>query len=288
MTQLAQPSKIRFGVYELDLQSGELRKDRTLIRIQDQPLQVLIVLLNRPGEVVSREELRRELWPSDTFVDFGHGLSVAVNKLRHALSDDPDKPRYVETLPRRGYRFIFPVIPLQSTVTIENRDTTKPLLKPRRFTRQMAFGVAIVAMALASSAVWLFPERPRHLTEQDTIVLADFANNTGDPVFDGTLQQGLSVQLAQSPFLSMVPDKQVRQTLLMMKQPIDAKLTSETAMEVCRRNNSTALVNGSIAQIGTQYSVILKAEDCSNGKVIASAEVDASGKSQVLEALGKA
>ena len=102
MTRPGHSSTIRFGVYELDLQSGELHKGPTRIRLQDQPLSVLIALLNKPGEVVTREELRQELWPSDTFVDFEHGLRAAVNKLRQALNDDPDKPRYVETLPRRG------------------------------------------------------------------------------------------------------------------------------------------------------------------------------------------
>ena len=102
MTGPGHPSKIRFGVYELDVQSGELRKGRARIRLQDQPLRVLIALLNNPGELVTREQLRQELWPSDTFVDFEHGLRAALYKLRQALSDDPDKPRYVETLPRRG------------------------------------------------------------------------------------------------------------------------------------------------------------------------------------------
>ncbi len=78
----------------------------TRIKLQDQPLRVLIVLLNRPGKVVTREDFRQALWPSDTFVDFEHGLSVAVNKLRQALADDPDSPRFIETIPRRGYRFI--------------------------------------------------------------------------------------------------------------------------------------------------------------------------------------
>ncbi len=116
MTEPGQPSKIRFGIYELDLHSGELHKGRTRLRVQDQPLRVLIALLNKPGELVSREELRQELWPSDTFVDFEHGLRAAVNKLRQALNDDPDKPRYVETLPRRGYRFIFPTTAVQPAV----------------------------------------------------------------------------------------------------------------------------------------------------------------------------
>jgi DNA-binding winged helix-turn-helix (wHTH) protein len=290
MTGPGHPSKIRFGVYELDVQSGELRKGRARIRLQDQPLRVLIALLNNPGELVTREQLRQELWPSDTFVDFEHGLRAAVNKLRQALNDDPDKPRYVETLPKRGYRFIFPITSVQLPVTGEKGDSsrTEGLAKARHVPWRAASGVALACVAMAISVSWSFSERAHPLTERDTIVLADFANDTGDPVFDGTLRQGLSVQLAQSPFLSVLPDKQIRQTLLMMKQPVDAKLTSDAATEVCRRNSSTALVNGSIAQIGTQYSLILKAEDCSNGQVIASTEARATDKSHVIDALGKA
>src|SRR5215471_18226315 len=109
MTGTGQAFKIRFGVFELDLTSGELHKGRTRVKLQDQPLRVLIALLNKPGEIVTREELKQELWPSDTFVDFEHGLRVAVNKLRQALNDDPENPRFLETFPRRGYRFICPV-----------------------------------------------------------------------------------------------------------------------------------------------------------------------------------
>jgi Tol biopolymer transport system component/DNA-binding winged helix-turn-helix (wHTH) protein len=109
MLEPAEGSKFRFGVFELDISSGELRKRGTRIKLQDQPLRVLIVLLNRPGKVVTREDFRQALWPSDTFVDFEHGLSVAVNKLRQALADDPDNPRFIETIPRHGYRFIAPV-----------------------------------------------------------------------------------------------------------------------------------------------------------------------------------
>lgn len=290
MTGLGPPFKIRFGVYELDLQSGQLQKGRIRIRIQDQPLQVLIALLNKPGQVVTREELRRELWPSDTFVDFEHGLNAAVNKLRQALNDDPDKPRYVETLPKRGYRFIFPLTSQHPVGTTEDLDSTQAESQPKAhgFTRLAASGVALTALAMAVSASWLLPRKLHPLTEQDTIVLGDFANNTGDPIFDGALRQGLGVQLAQSPFLSLLPEKQIRQTLLMMKAPVDTKLTSEVAAEVCRRNNSTAFLNGSIAQVGTQYSLILEAEACSNGQVIASVEARANDKRHVLDALGKA
>jgi DNA-binding winged helix-turn-helix (wHTH) protein len=99
----------RFGVFELDLSAGELRKGGVRLRLQEQPFQVLALLLERAGAVVTREELRQKLWPSDTFVDFDHSLNTAINKVREVLGDSATSPRYVETLARRGYRFIAPV-----------------------------------------------------------------------------------------------------------------------------------------------------------------------------------
>jgi cholera toxin transcriptional activator len=100
---------VRFGVFELDRKAGELRKSGVKLRLQGQPFQVLTLLLDRAGEVVTREELQQRLWPSDTFVDFDHSLNTAINKVREALGDSASSPRYVETLARRGYRFIAPV-----------------------------------------------------------------------------------------------------------------------------------------------------------------------------------
>jgi cholera toxin transcriptional activator len=99
----------RFGVFELDLSAGELRKSGVRLRLQGQPFQVLALLLERAGDVVTREELQQKLWPSDTFVDFDHSLNTAINKVREALGDSASSPRFVETLARRGYRFIAPV-----------------------------------------------------------------------------------------------------------------------------------------------------------------------------------
>src|SRR5580693_4305467 len=99
----------RFGAYEAESGSGELRKSGVRLRVQEQPFQVLLMLLERPGEVVTREELRQKLWPADTFVDFDHGLNTVINKLREALSDSAANPRFIETLARRGYRFVAPV-----------------------------------------------------------------------------------------------------------------------------------------------------------------------------------
>ena len=100
------PTLLRFATFEVDLRAGELRKQGNRVKLQDQPFQVLAVLLQRPGEVVTRDELRSRIWPQDTFVDFDNSLNTAINKLREALGDSADSPRFIETLPRRGYRFI--------------------------------------------------------------------------------------------------------------------------------------------------------------------------------------
>jgi len=98
--------RLRFSVFEVDLRAGELRKRGLRIRLQEQPFQVLAMLLERAGEVVTREELQKKLWPVDTFVDFDHGLNKAINKIRDALGDSAESPRFVETVARRGYRFL--------------------------------------------------------------------------------------------------------------------------------------------------------------------------------------
>src|SRR5579863_6802426 len=160
--------------------------------------------------------------------------------------------------------------------------------------RQHKFGLAatlIVIFVLAGAAAYgpyAFLHRAPKLTSKDTIVLADFVNTTGDAVFDGTLRQGLEVQLQQSPFLNILAGDHVQQTLKLMEQPPDARLTPEIAREVCQRTSSTAVLDGSIAQVGTEYSLILKAVDCANGNSIASSEADAADKNHVLDALSKA
>src|SRR5271167_1100594 len=99
------PAIVRFGVFEVDLRAGELRKQGLRVKLQEQPFRVLTQLLERPGELVSREELRSQIWGSDTFIDFDSGLNTSINKLREALGDSADHPTFIETLPRRGYKF---------------------------------------------------------------------------------------------------------------------------------------------------------------------------------------
>ena len=110
------PNRVRFGPFRADLRTRELWKEGIRLKLAGQPFQVLEILLNNPGELVTRDELKERMWPGDTFVDFSHGLNAAVNKLREALSDSAEDPKYIETLPRRGYRFIGKVEQEVSTV----------------------------------------------------------------------------------------------------------------------------------------------------------------------------
>jgi len=146
---------------------------------------------------------------------------------------------------------------------------------------------AIAVVVLAASSYFYFHRTPK-LTDKDTIVLADFTNTAGDPVFDGTLRQGLTVQLEQSPFLSLLSDRRIQQTLRMMGQSADVRLTPEIARELCQRTESAVVLDGSIATLGNQYVLGLKAGNCRTGDALASEQVTAEGKERVLKALGEA
>ena len=160
--------------------------------------------------------------------------------------------------------------------------------KPSSYRSLAIGGSTIIALALIVSGWLLFSRKAHALTDKDTIVLAEFANTTGDPVFNGTLRQGLSAQLDQSPFLSLISDERISQTLTLMAKPKDAPLTPDVAREVCERTASAAAIEGSISSLGSQYVLNVKAVNCHNGDLLAEEQVTANGKEQVLKSLGDA
>jgi tetratricopeptide (TPR) repeat protein len=186
--------------------------------------------------------------------------------------------------------------PAPAPVTTAKAES-KPFTQSGHFRWLVVAGAAILTVALVLGG-WLLHSRKEHaLTDKDTIVLADFANTTGDPVFDDTLRQGLAVQLEQSPFLSLVSEDQIRQTLRTMGQPAGARLTPEMAREVCQQrtggflehiSSPAAILEGSIASLGRLYVVGLKAVNCHTGDSLAEEQATADGKEQVLRALGEA
>jgi DNA-binding winged helix-turn-helix (wHTH) protein len=157
---------VRFGLFELDLRAGELRKNGVKIKLQEQPFQILAMLLEHPGEIVRREELQQKLWSNDTFVDFDNSLSKAINKIREALGDFADNPRFVETMARRGYRFIAPVDGSSAKVEIPEAPVTTNR-RPRWRLLAVVMGVG-VTLVIASVGVtwWLMkspPPAPKHI-----------------------------------------------------------------------------------------------------------------------------
>ncbi len=168
---------VHFGAFELDLRAGELRKNGAKIKLQEQPLQVLGMLLERPGEVVTREELQRKLWSSDTFVDFEHSLNAAVKRLREALGDSADNPRFIETLPRHGYRFIAPI---QAAAGLETQTKPQAAGLPR-WSFLAAGGLLLLLITAAFYVVWR-PLNKRVLPEKGIMLaVLPFENVSGDP-----------------------------------------------------------------------------------------------------------
>ncbi len=153
--------------------------------------------------------------------------------------------------------------------------------------KRLVLGIAAVLVAGIAIGAYFFFHRGPKLTEKDTIVIADFSNSTGDTTFDDTLKQALSVQLAQSPFLNILSDEKVNETLHLMGRPPGDRMTKEVAREICQRSASTAMLAGSIAQVGDRYDLVLKAVNCETGDVLASTEAEAGDKNHVLDALGK-
>src|SRR3954469_20233103 len=175
----SRPRLVRFGAFEADAQTGELRKNGVRLRFSGQPFQVLAILLERPGEVVTREELQKRLWP-DTFVDVERNLNTAVNKIREVLGDSAETPRFVETLPRRGYRFIgvlqSPAEPVAPVVTVEPDRAP-----PRRHTRRKVAAGVLAIMVLVFGAMvayrWHWQQRPQ---EQEALTAVPFTALPGE------------------------------------------------------------------------------------------------------------
>ena len=246
-------------------------------------MEVLLLLVERRGQLVTREEIIEKLWGKDVFLDTDNAINTAIRKIRQVLKDDPEQPRFVQTVTGRGYRFIGQISDTGRSPVISAKFGVRTAIA-KRWWLTAAAAVAVTALALAG---YLYFHRAPKLTNKDTIVLAYFANSTGDAVFDETLRQGLAVQLGQSPFLSLVSDERIQQMLKLMAKPADTRLTPEVSREICERTASAAVLDGSIASLGSQYVLTLRAKDCRSGDVLDEEQVQAARKEDVLNALSQ-
>jgi len=259
--------------------------------------------------LVTPNEVLEAIW-TDAYVN-PEVLRKYILEIRKVLGDKPDDPQFVQTVPKRGYRFVALVSDKGKELTASPAETrnraatsetvatvlAEPQVPPpiaealpaKTYSRAWRIALLFAVLLLVVVLVTLRrPVRAAKLTDKDTVVLADFANSTGDPVFDDTLKTALSVALKQSPFLNVVTDDKVVATLKLMTLPPDAKLTPQVAREVCQRAGSTAYIAGSIARLGSQYVLGLKAVSCQNGDVLSEEQAAAAAKEKVLNTLGSA
>jgi DNA-binding winged helix-turn-helix (wHTH) protein/tetratricopeptide (TPR) repeat protein len=283
----------KFETFEVDDREFRLLEGEVPVQVEPKVLRLLLYLIENRNRLVRKQELLDKVWQDAMVTE--NALTRVIGLLRKALNDDSHVPRFIETVPTAGYRFIAKVTVLEEGPAVEPMTLTATATIPPAAehgrglqAKRWIFASAILLLAAVGVATYfLVGHRRRVLTEKDTVVLADFDNSTDDPVFDDTLRQGLTVQLEQSPFLNLVTEERIRQVLRMMDQPADTRLTPAVAREICERTASAAVLNGSIASLGSQYVLGLRAVDCRNGKVLDAEQAQAKRKEDVLNALSQ-
>lgn len=288
-------SSYEFGAFLLDGKERLLLRDGQEITLTPKAFETLLLLVENSGHVLTKEEMLNSLWP-DTFVEEAN-LTNNISVLRKALGDGSESQQYIKTVPRVGYRFVASVKQVQKDMALAVDARAGVLSSPVYFggrikSRVRAFAIILTVLVIASAALlsssYLTPRRPPILTEQDTILIAEFDNKTGDTVFDSTLKQALAMHLAQSPFFNVFSDQKARETLEYMSCAPDERVVGKVAREICERRGIKAMLSGSIAQLGSHYIIGLEAINAHTGDVIAREQVEAENKEQVLRTLGAA
>jgi TolB-like protein/DNA-binding winged helix-turn-helix (wHTH) protein/Tfp pilus assembly protein PilF len=267
------PRSIRFGVFELDLRSGELQKQGRKIRLEGQPVQVLKCLLESPGELVTRDELHRKLWPADTFVNFEHGLNAAVKRLRQALSDAADNPRFVETLPRRGYRFIAPiqVVPGSEAVATPSAPDSLPervdqeqidppdaplVSEPRRRPHAWKTLAFVLLLVVGISTVLMLRSRsnPPVIRSLAVLPLENLSGDASEDYFSDGMTDELITELGQIAGLRVIS----RTSMMTYKG------ARKSIPQIAHELNVDAVVEGTVLRSGNQVRItaqLIQAED---------------------------
>jgi len=284
-------ARVRFGAFELDLSTGELRSidapdPNKKVVLREQVFQVLRLLVEREGKIVTRDEIKGRLWPNDTVVDFDHSINAAIKAVRRALGDSADSPHYIETLGRRGYR-LMPTIEFQESGPGTEPGEVTPEAHPARHRRLLAFAVGAL-LAVGVFSVWRY-EIYRHritLAPTDTIVLADVDNRTSDPVFDDALNTALRYEMAQTPYLNLLGLDKTSATMGQLKLAPTTKITSEIAREICNKTNSKMVIADSVADVGNGYRLEMRTLDCGSGATLVEEATDISARNQVVHELG--
>jgi eukaryotic-like serine/threonine-protein kinase len=296
----------QFGSFRVDAARRLLTRDGVPVPVAFQVFEMLLALIRNPGRVLTKDELMAAIWP-DRIVDEG-SLTQAIFMLRKALSRAGDEGRYIATVPGRGYCFTAQIQQLAtdapaaspnalSSLQAEHTELerqpkppharTNSALSSRPIGRYLA-GVGAFAVLVTGIAVFAWDRGQLDTsTKTSALVLAGFENFTNDPALGTVLGNVLEIDLAQSPFLILMSPQQVNQTLRLMERPNGTRLTPELAQDVCVRNQSNAVLSGTVAKVGKRYVVTLEARDCGSGSVIVADKAEAGREEDLPKVLDK-
>lgn len=257
--------RVRFGSFELDVLSGELYEGPTRLKVPDQSLEILKALVERPGQLVTREELRQRLWPGNTFVDFEHGLNAAVRRLRDALGDSADTPKFIETLPRRGYRFVGPIEPAVGGAIHPSPEQRAILGGPAKPPQGRRAAIVALLFVAAGFALWWVGIRDSngHNTERGirSVAILPLRNVAKDPeqdYFVEGMHEALVTELARAGSLAV----------LGRGSTLRYATTDKTPETIARELNVHALVEGSVLRVGDKVRISVRLVDGTNGHTI--------------------
>lgn len=293
---------LEFDHFRIDPEERVLTSDGKPIALSPKAFDTLLVLAQRCERVVLKEDLMKSLWP-DTFVEESN-LSQHIFQLRKALGENAQDPQYIVTVPGRGYRFSRKVVEISAddgdlvvqsrsiqTVTVEETESSPSasglfsILRQRLGTLVLS---AIAIVALVAVALVVRARMAPKMNESDLVLVSDFVNTTGEPVFDGTLKLALTKKLDESPFFNIVPVSITRKTLGLMGRPITEPVVPSIARDVCQRERAKVVVEGAILNLGGKYVLDLDAINCLTGTSLAHQEIEAPNRDQVLTELGQA
>ena len=281
-------TRFRFDAFELDPASGELRKAGRLLKLQPQPLRVLALLIEHADQLVSREEIQRCLWQDSTFVDFEHGINFSINQIRAALGDSAAKPRYIETLPRRGYRFVGkleqePVPKPPESLALEQTvppAAVLPTLVPpsKNYSRRaliLSLALLLALLVLASFQYWR-PRRRPVANVRKAVAVIEIENHSQDPALnwlgDGVVDL-LTTDLAQATNLDIISSERIRDLIARQVKPGQA-LAASQAQEVAQKAGADLFISGGLLKMGRGLRLDLRVQDTASGKVLLSEKVE--------------
>jgi DNA-binding winged helix-turn-helix (wHTH) protein/tetratricopeptide (TPR) repeat protein len=287
-----------FGPFRLDPAQRLLTRDGVPVALTQRVFETLLALVRSPGRVLTKDELLDAVWPG-RFMEEG-SLTQAIFTLRKALSGSGDEGQYIVTAPGRGYRFSAPVqavaSPEASAAIRAALSSTPPLEMapialqpaPRKAAVRILAAVCVLAIVAVGVAVALRTRTAAPVVGKPIVVtVADFQNLSADPLFDKTFTTATKMDLQQSPYLTVLPEHTVADTLEMMTRPRDARLTPTLAEEVCARNNGQIAINGIVAQVGAKYLLTLAATDCVSNQAVSSEKAEVTSRDALLPALDR-